>query len=431
MQNIEEIINEANKCLNCKNPMCKKGCPIQTNIPEFINEIKNNNLIKAYEILQEKNIMSYICSNVCPYEEYCEGHCIKGIKENPVKIHMLEKYVNYWARENNIKYKYKIKEKNDIKIAIIGSGPAGIACAIELIKEGFNVTIFEKEEFIGGLLTYGIPGFRLPRNITYILEEKLKELNIEIKTNMEFGKDITIKSLKREGYKSIFIGIGAEVSQSYSITKKDNKNIFKSDYILKEYNAKKIIENLGHTIIIGGGNVATDSARAAIRMGAKSATIIYRRSKEKMPARQIELQEAIKDGVKIIYNAKVIEAITNERDKIEKIKCIKTIQSDEKLKDVENSEFYLEANSVIFAMGLKPNKSILEKEKIEIENNLIKINEKNETNIKGVFAGGDDMQSKATVCKAIYEGKKAAKEMSHWGRFPTGHFVPLGTDDEN
>lgn len=410
MKDIEDILKEANKCLNCKNPRCKIGCPIGTNIPGFINEIKNNNLNKAYEILQENNIMSYICSNVCPYEEYCTGHCIKGIKGEPVKIYALEKYVNFWARENSVKYIYKTKEAKNIKIAIIGSGPAGISCAVELAKEGFDITIFEKEKFIGGLLTYGIPGFRLPRNTTYTLEERLKELNIKIKTNIVLGKDITIKELK-EKYKAVFISIGAEISQTYTLTEKENKKIYKSDYILKEYNAKRTVKDLGNVIVIGGGNVATDSARAAIRMGAKSATIVYRRSKHKMPAREIELDEAIKDGVKVIYNSKVIKAITNINNSIEKIECIKTMQQEENLEDIKDSEFYLQANSIIFAIGLKPNKIILEKEGIELENNLIKVNEKNETNITGVFAGGDDMQSKATVCKAIYEGKRTAREI--------------------
>ena len=410
MNTLQEAQNEANKCLNCKNSMCQKGCPISTHIPQFISEIKNNNLEEAYKILQENNIMSDVCSNVCPYEECCVGNCVKGIKGEPIQVNKLEKYVNNWARENNVVYVNEIEKRNNIKIAIIGSGPAGIECAVELAKKGFDVTIFEKEEEIGGLLTYGIPGFRLPRDITQNLTKRIKSLGIHIQTNIELGKELTIKKLKKQGYKAIFIAIGAENASIYTLTNKECNNIYKSDYILKEYNAKRIVKDLGNVVIIGGGNVATDSARAAIRMGAKSSTILYRRDREKMPAREIELQEAMEDGVEVIYNTKVLEAVVEE-GKIQKVKCIKTDTSNGEVKDIENSEFYINADAVIFAIGLKPNSTILENEDIELENGRIKINENYKTNIEGVFAGGDVCQSKATVCLAIKAGKKATENI--------------------
>ena len=407
MNNFEEILIEANKCLNCKNPLCRRGCPIATRIPDFINEIKNNNLQKAYEILQENNIMSDICSNVCPYEEQCVGHCVKGIKGEPVHINRLEKYVNLWARENNITYNYKIEKSNNIKVAIIGSGPAGIECAVDLAKKGYQITIFEKEKQIGGLLTYGIPGFRLPRNITENLTNRLKNLNIEIKTEIELGKDISLETLKKD-YKAVFIGIGADIPSTYNLSNEKCDNIYKSNYILKEYNAKRIVENLGDVIVIGGGNVATDSARAAIRMEAKSSTIVYRRDSSKMPARQVELDEAIEDGVQIIYNTRVINAEIKDK-KIKNINCIKTDSSTDKVVDIENSEFTIKADSVIFAIGLKPDKALIEKQGLELdEKGLIKIDENHMTNVDGIFAGGDVSQNKATVCKAIENGKKAA-----------------------
>lgn len=411
MDNIKNIINEANKCLNCKNPMCKKGCPIETNIPKFINEIKNNNLEKAFEILQENNILSDVCSNVCPYEEYCLGHCIKGIKGESVNIPKLEKYINLWARDNNIKYEYKIEKNNNKNIAIIGSGPSGLSCATELAKKGYNVTIFERESKIGGLLSYGIPGFRLPRNITSKLTEKILNLGINIKTNIEFGKDIVLNELKKE-FDAIFIGIGADIQSTYELCDEKCETIYKSDYILKEYNAKNVIKNLGDVIIIGGGNVATDCSRAVLKMGAKSSTIVYRRDYSKMPARDDEIKLAIKDGVKIVYNTKVLKAeIKNNR--IENVKCVKTQTIDDKIEDIKNSEFYINANSIIYAIGAKPDKKLIEKEKIKInENGLIKINENYMTNINGVFAGGDATQSKSTVCMAICDGKKAAVEIN-------------------
>ena len=414
MNNLQEILKEANECLNCKNPLCKKGCPMQTRIPDFINAIKNEELEEAYNILQENNMMSDICSNVCPYEEYCVGHCVKGIKGNPVKISALEKYVNLWARENNIKYSYELEKENGIGVAVIGSGPAGIECSIELAKKGYKVTIFEKEKEIGGLLTYGIPGFRLPRNITLSLTKIIKDMGIEIKTEIEFGKDINIEDLKKQGYKAIFIGIGADIPSTYTLSNDKCTKIYKSNYILKEYNAKRIVENLGNVVVIGGGNVATDSARAAIRMGAKSSTIVYRRDKGKMPARQIELDEAIEDGVNIIYNTKVLGADI-ENGKIKRIKCIKTDTSTDKVIDIENSEFNLKVDSIIFAIGLKPDKKLIENEGIEIDDRgLIKIDDNYMTNIEGVFAGGDVSQNKATVCMAISAGKYAAKNIHEY-----------------
>ena len=368
MEDIKSILQEASKCLNCKNPLCTKGCPIETKIPKFINEIKNGNLQMAYEILQENNIMSDVCSNVCPFEEYCVGHCIKGIKGKPVNISKLEKYVNLWARENNIIYNYKKEISNNIKIAIIGSGPAGLECALELAKIGYKVTIFEKESKIGGLLTYGIPGFRLPRNITKNLTNRIKEMDIKIETNIEFGKNISIDKLKEKGYEAIFIGIGAGIPSTYKLCDENYEKIYKSNYIMKEYNAKRKVKKLGDVIIIGGGNVATDCARAVLRMDAKSSTIVYRRDKEKMPARDEELKLAIKDGVKVLYNTKVIDVDVKNK-MLSSVKCIKTKTYEDKILDIEKSEFFINADSIIFAIGLKPDKKILENEGIELDLN--------------------------------------------------------------
>ena len=342
------------------------------------------------------------------------GNCIKGIKDKPIQVNFLEKYVNNWARENEIEYEYKMNETNNIEVAIIGSGPAGISCAVELTKKGYKVTIFEKESEIGGLLTYGIPGFRLPRDITKKLTNRIKQMGIHIKTNIQLGKDIKIEDLNKQGYKAIFLGIGADIPSSYALSNEECENIYKSNYILKKYNAKEIVENLGDVIVIGGGNVATDSARAAIRMGATTSTIVYRRDKNKMPARQVELDEAIADGVNIIYNTKVIGA-NIKNGKIQEVDCIKTDTSGDKVIDIQNSEFCLKADSIIFAIGLKPDKELLKNEGLQLEENgLIKIDSNYMTNIKGVFAGGDVSQSKATVCMAIKAGKEAAENIDKY-----------------
>jgi len=407
MNDLEDIKNSANLCLNCKNPMCKKGCPIETNIPEFISKIKENKFEEAYKILQENNIMSEICSTVCPTENQCMGKCIRGIKTEPIKINKLEKFVNNWAEVNGIEHGIEIKEKNDIKVAIVGSGPAGIACATELLKEGFEVTIFEKEEKIGGLLEYGIPDFRLPRKTLKKVIEKLIKMGLKLELGKALGKDFSIKDLK-EKFKYIFLAIGAGISNTYKLTDEASDNIFIADEFLKSFNNHEEIKNLGNVVVIGGGNVAIDSARAAIRMGATSVTIAYRRNEELMPARKIEIEDAINDGVNIIYLTKVISA-NLENGKIKGITCIKTKIENNKVIDIENSEFVLEADSIIFAIGLIPDTRLLEQNGITIENKMVKVDENYMTNIEDVFAGGDLVETKSTVCRAIATGKKVSK----------------------
>lgn len=408
MENIEKVLEKANKCLNCKNPMCKKGCPIGTDIPNFIAKIKENDLKQAYNILQENNIMSEICCTVCPVEKQCMGSCIKGIKGESVEISYLEKYINNWAEKNNITYTPKLKALINRKVAVIGSGPAGIACAIELRKAGINVTIFEKEDTCGGILEYGIPDFRLSKNVVSNLINKIKLLGINIKTGIEFGKDISIESLKKEGYESIFLGLGAQKQSIYKLTDDKTLSIYKSDEFLKNYNRGNKLKKLGTTIIIGGGNVAIDSARTAIRMGADEVYVLYRRSKELMPARKIELQEAINDGVKVIFQTKVIGA-NIESGEIKEIECIKTKIENEKAVDIEDSNFTMKANTVVFAIGAKVNESFLEKMGIKTENGLVSIDENYMTNIENVYAGGDAVEAKSSVAYAIATGKKAAK----------------------
>jgi len=408
MDDLEEIKKSASWCLNCKKPMCKTGCPIQTKIPEFINKIKEEKFEEAYIILQQNNIMSEICSMVCPTENQCMGKCIRGIKSEPVKINELEKFVNDWAKLNNINYNPEIKNKKKVKVAIIGAGPAGLACANELLKEGFDVTIFEKEEKLGGLLEYGIPDFRLPRTAMEKVASKIKNMGLKIETGKALGRDFYIEDLKKDDYKYIFLAIGAGVSNTYKLANEKSNNIYESDEFLRKYNNNEKIENLGDVVVIGGGNVAIDSARAAVKMGAKSVTIAYRRNEKLMPARKIEIEDAKKDGVNILYLTKVISANIKE-EKIKEITCTKTKIEDNKVVDVGNSEFKIKANSIIFAIGLKPDAKLLEGNGIAMDGNMIKIDENYMTNIEGVFAGGDLVETKSTVCRAIATGKKVAK----------------------
>lgn len=400
-------INQANNCLKCKNPMCKKGCPINTNIPDFIEKIKTKKFEEAYNILLSNNILSEICSTICPAEYQCVGNCVRAIKGNPVKINELEKFINNWAKEHNIQYNPKINNSQNIKVAIIGSGPAGIACAVELRKAGANVTIFEKEQKCGGILEYGIPDFRLSKKMVADVINKIKNMGIEIQTGIEFGKDITVKKLKEHQYSNIFLSFGAQKQSNYKLTEKNISGIYNSDDFLKKYNTNKKISNLGTTVVIGGGNVAFDTARAATRMGADKVYVLYRRNKKLMPARELELNEAIQDGVEVMFQTKVISA-KGVDNRITEIECICTKIENEKVVDIESSKFKMKANTIVFAIGSKPNYKILEKEGIEVQNGLCKVDENYMTNIDGIYAGGDLVETKSTVARAISTGKKAA-----------------------
>ena len=407
MENIETALKQANECLNCKNPMCRKGCPIATNIPEFIAQIKQENFLQAYNILQENNFMSEICSNICPTEKQCMGKCIKGIKGKPVEINNLEKFVNNWAKENNINYSMNIEKNSYKKFAVIGSGPAGLSCAIYLRKAGSKVTVFEKEDECGGILRYGIPDFRLPKNTINDLINRIKKMGINFETGVEFGKDITIEGLKKQGYESIFLGLGAQQQIKYRISNADTKNIYTSSQFLKNYNCNKNIQNLGITVVIGGGNVAIDSARVAQRMGATKTYILYRRNVEHMPARKIEIEEALKDNVVIIPNTKVIKANAINGE-IKEIECINTKIENDTVIDLENSNYKMQVNTIVFAIGSMADEQLLNKIGASTKNGLCSVNENYMTNIQNVYAGGDLVETKSSVCKAIATGKKAA-----------------------
>lgn len=417
MEKIEEIQKMADYCLNCKAKPCTKACPMNTNIPEFIQKIKSKEYGEAYNILQENNKFSYICSLVCPQEEQCQGSCVRGVKSEPTQIGKLEKFVNEWAIETKYNIKHKeIKNKVNKKVAVIGSGPAGLSCCIELLNNGYDVTVFEKELLAGGLLRYGIPDFRLSKeNIDKIIEN-IKSYGAKFEFNKELGKNLHIKQLKEE-YDYIFLGIGAEVSTTYKLSDNNVEKIYDSEYFLKEYNNERNIKNLGDVIVIGGGNVAIDCARTAVRMGAKNVSILYRRDEENMPARDIEVKEAIEDGVKINYKTRVISAISDENGKITGVNCIKTNIIDKKAVDIPNTGFTYPANTVVFAIGLKPNKTILSDEGINInEYGLVEIDDECRTNIENVFAGGDVSESKSTVCRALSAGRKAALKIIELNR---------------
>ena len=405
---MEDILLEASKCLGCKKPMCKEGCPIHTNIPDFINKIKEEKFQEAYEILQKNNIMSEICSIVCPTEIQCMGNCIKGIKGNPVNINKLEQFINEWAKENKIIYNDTIKNNNGKRVAIIGSGAAGIASAVELKRMGYNVTIFEKESKIGGVLEYEIPDFRLSKEKLNYIQKRIENLGIEIRFNTMLGRDFTLEKLKQDGYKCILLALGASIPSEYKIADKKCKDIFVAKDILNDYyNKQKRV--LGKTIVIGGGNVAIDAARVAKKMGAEEVKVVYRRTRELMPAIKSEVELAEKEGIQFVFNTKVISANLDDKNNLNQIECIKTTIVDNKAQDIIDSNFWMEADTVIFAIGLNIDEKLMKELGIKTEEGLVKIDEYGMTNIPGIFAAGDLVIKKPTVCKAISSGKNAAE----------------------
>ncbi len=412
MEKLEEIIKEANLCLGCKLKPCSKACPMNTDIPEFISKVKDQKIEEAYNILIQNNLFSHICSKICPQEQQCQGSCVRAIKFEPTKIGRIENFVNDWAVENSIEPKIEIKEceNKNVKVAIVGGGPAGLSCSYELAKNGIKTVVFEKEKEIGGILNYGIPDFRLDKSTIKNIVKNLEKLGVEFRLNCELGKDISVKKLKAE-YDFVFIGIGAEISSMYKLSDEKLENVYDSDEFLRAYNYKNYVKNLGKVIVIGGGNVAMDSARAAIHMGAKEVSILYRRDKSHMPAREIELEEALAEGVKFKELTRVISA-NSENGNIKSVHCIETEIIDGKAVDVEGKEFDYDANTVVFAIGLKPNKELILKEGLAVnEWGALEINEKNETSIENVYAGGDVSDNKSVVCKAIASGKKSANSI--------------------
>ena len=404
---MEKIIELANECFNCKNKPCSQGCPMRTNIPEFIQKVKENRFEEAYQILHKNNIFSHVCSLVCPQEKQCEGSCIRGIKFKPTHIGELEKYVNEVAQTNGYNFSITKKESNGKKIAVIGSGPAGIECAYELLLEGFEVDIYEKENEIGGILTYGIPDFRLNKKIVNQITEIIQNLGAKFYLEKELGKDIDIEKLSK-GYDFVFLGIGAPKSSVYELNPEIKHGIYHSEEFLKKYHHGENL-NLGKTVVIGGGNVAMDCARTAIRMGAKEVKILYRRDRAHMPAREIELEDAIKDGVIFKELVRVVSA--NEKNgEMVSVNCVETEIVNEKAVDkIDGKEYEEEANTVIFAIGLKPDKQMLMSQGLELDEwGYLKIDENGKTNIENVYAAGDVCDSIAYVCRALAGARKVA-----------------------
>lgn len=407
MKEIEEI---RSYCLNCKNSQCRiKGCPLGNCIPEFIHETDSK---KAYEILCNTTILPAICGRICPHEKQCEGSCIRGIKGEPVSIGAMEAYIGDLSIENNYELSIEVDERaKDKRVAVIGSGPAGLTCAAFLARRGVKVVIYEKHDKLGGLLTHGIPEFRLPREVVEKTIEKILDLGVETKLNQELGRDFEIEDLAQK-YDAVFVAIGANIPAKMNVEGEGLEGVYGGNYLLEynkhpNYTGKKVA-------IIGGGNVAMDSARTIKKLGASEVYVIYRRAEEQMPAEKKEIADAKKEGIEFLFQTNIVKILGKE--KVEKLECIKTElvkkEGENRLSpvNIEGSNFILDMDYVVMATGSKPENNIIEKfEKNEY--GYIKIDENMQTSISKVFAGGDIVGQKATVAWAARSGRDAAEKI--------------------
>ena len=427
----ERAVKEASRCLHCKNPKCVEGCPVSINIPEFISHIKENDIEGAAKEIAKYSSLPAVCGRVCPQESQCEGKCVLGIKGEPIAIGKLEKYAADWARENNVDVSFK-EESNNIKVAIIGSGPAGLTCAGDLAKKGYDVTIFEALHEPGGVLVYGIPEFRLPKEEVVKAEiDNIKKLGVKIETNVIVGRTITIDEiLNDEGFKAVFIGSGAGLPKFMGIPGENANGVFSANEFLTRVNLMKAFKDdydtpvkVGKRVaIVGGGNVAMDAARTALRLGAES-HIVYRRSESELPARQEEIHHAKEEGVIFDILTNPVEILSDENGWVKGIKCVKMElgEADDSGRrrpvPVEGSEFVMDVDTVIMSLGTSPN-PLISSTTDGLETNkwkcLIADEETGLTTKEGVYAGGDAVTGAATVILAMGAGKKAAKAIDEY-----------------
>ncbi len=414
--NLEEIKEKAKYCLNCKNKPCSQACPLGNNIPGFIEQIKNENYEEAFNILLETTILSPICGRICPHKKQCEGSCVRGIKGDSVNIGALEAFVGDLAIENKWYDKIKAsKVSKNKKVAVIGAGPSGIMAAYELAKNGISVTMFEKQEKIGGILTYGIPEFRLEKKYIDVLERILINLGVDIKYNYKFKGQADLDELKKE-FDFVLLSFGANISSKMGIEGEDLIGVYGGNELLETKDFPDC--NNKNIAVIGGGNVAMDVSRTLKRLGASKVTVIYRRSRKEMPAEQKEIEEAEREGIEFLFQNNILKIFGNEDKKVNKIECIKTelVQKEGEKRlvpiNIENSNYYLDMDYVVMAVGSKVDDNIVSDLKIEKNKwNNIKIDEEYRTSDDKVFSCGDLAGIKATVAWAGQSGKEAAKKI--------------------
>lgn len=429
--NKEEAMEEASRCIGCKNAQCIKGCPVAINIPGFIDKVKQGDIEGAYQVISQSSALPAVCGRVCPQESQCEGKCIRGIKGEPVSIGKLERFVADWAREEGIKPE-GAKEKKGKKVAVIGSGPAGLTCAGDLAKMGYDVTIFEALHEAGGVLVYGIPEFRLPKEEVVKKEiENVKSLGVEIETNVIVGKSVTIDELlNEEGFSAVFIGSGAGLPKFMGIPGENANGVFSAnEYLTRSNLMKAFLEDAPTPImesrkvaVVGGGNVAMDAARTALRLGAE-VHIVYRRSEEELPARVEEVHHAKEEGIIFDLLTNPVEILEDEKGWVKGMKCVRMELGEPDASGrrrpvvIPGSEFTLELDTVIMALGTSPN-PLISSTTEGLETNkwkcIVAQEENGQTSKEGVFAGGDAVTGAATVILAMGAGKAGAKGIDEY-----------------
>ena len=430
---MKNILEKADYCLNCKaKPCSKKGCPLNNDIPEFIKYIKEENYIEAFKTLSKTTVLSGVCGRICPHFKQCQGSCIRGIKGEPVSIGDLEAFAFDMATKQGYTladcYKEEMKDfseeeksaflkNNNKKVAVVGGGPAGLTCSAFLAKAGVKVTIYEKYNYLGGLLVHGIPEFRLPKEIVEKTVQMILDLGIEVKYNMELNKDITLEELEKQ-YDAVFLSFGANISSKMGVEGEKLNGVFGGNELL-EYNLHPNYKGKS-VCVIGGGNVAMDCARTIKRLGAKEVKVIYRRSREEMPAEKKEIEDAMAEGIDFLYQNNIVKIIGDTKAKVKQIELIKTelIQKEGENRkvpvNIEGSNYVIDTDYVIMAIGSKPEKIVntlgLELDKWQH----IKVNEKYQTSNPKIFAGGDVAGIKSTVAWAARSGRDAATNIINY-----------------
>ena len=434
----EMAIDEANRCLNCKNMPCVNGCPVKIHIPEFINKIKEGDFEGAYQIISKSSSLPAVCGRVCPQEVQCESKCVRGIKGESVGIGRLERFVADW--HNTFATEAPARpESNGHKVAIVGSGPSGLTCAGDLAKKGYEVTVYEALHTAGGVLVYGIPEFRLPKKIVAKEVETLKQLGVKVETNVVIGKTLTIDELFDMGYEAVFVGSGAGLPNFMGIPGEAYKGVYSANEFLTRSNLMKAyldnpetpIMKGGNVAIVGGGNVAMDAARTALRLGAENVYIVYRRSMDELPARKEEVEHAEEEGIqfRLLCNPTEIVGYNNPEDPrdpkngfVTGIKCIKMELGEPDAKGrrrpvaIPDSEFEIPVDTVVISIGTSPNpliKSTTEGLEVNDHGGII-VNEDGLSSRNAVYAGGDVVTGAATVISAMGAGKTAAKAIDEY-----------------
>ena len=428
----EQAVDEANRCLHCPKKPCQSGCPVSINIPEFIAKIKERDFEGAYQVIHQSSSLPAVCGRVCPQETQCESKCVRGIKGEPVAIGRLERFVADWHNAHATEAP-AVPAPNGHKVAIIGAGPSGLTCAGDLAKLGYDVTVFEALHLAGGVLVYGIPEFRLPKSIVQHEVDNLIAMGVKVNTNVVVGRTIEVDELFEQGFEAIFIGSGAGLPRFMNIPGENFKGVYSANEFLTRVNLMKAYKPESDTpikkntsvAVVGGGNVAMDAARCAMRLGAEEVHIVYRRSLEEMPARREEVEHAMEEGVIFDVLTNPTQVLGNEHKLVSGMKCVKMELGEPDASGrrspqvIEGSEFTMDVDCVIMAIGTSPN-PLIRSTTAGLDTNrrgcIIAEEETGLTSREGIYAGGDAVTGAATVILAMGAGKKAAKAIDAYIR---------------